>query len=268
MSKSTGKLKSLTLEEKMKLIELVEDGKSVRDVAEEYGINKNTLHYILKHRDKIRDGLCLKPNVLGRKRIKDAKFPELEQRVIDFMEQSRRKKQKLSGNIIKAVALEIAAEADAVNFAASNGWLFSFFKRNSITISEFNKGLDPYSQDKLSNMQPTENFSEASIQNIEEKIEYDEESDINVEHLENVEYAFPSENEYSEETFEAEKVSENQIADEQFEMEDKPMESPWRNWCRMCGCIDSTIELDLQSEPHFKQLLNVSFFKLKYRKFP
>lgn len=67
---SEGKLKSLTLEEKLKLINLVESGRSVKEVAEEHGVNRNTLHYILKSRTRIRENVEANPGISSFKRIK------------------------------------------------------------------------------------------------------------------------------------------------------------------------------------------------------
>lgn len=69
-----GKLKSLTLEEKIKLIDQVEGGRSVKDVAEEHGVNRNTLHYILKNRSKIRDNISANPGISTFKRIKQVSW--------------------------------------------------------------------------------------------------------------------------------------------------------------------------------------------------
>lgn len=251
MSKSTGKLKSLTLEEKMKLIQLVEDGRSVREVAEAHSINKNTLHYILKHREKIRDRLSQNPNISGsRKRIKDAKSPELEQRILEFMNQSREKNQKLSGSIIKEVALEIAYDIGVRNFAASNGWLFSFFKRNSITISEINKGLDPYQREVPIELQVEE----------VEAVEYEEAEDMKGNDFDNFEIGFVDEIDSVQTVEEFETL---ETLEEQADVETQ--ESPWRNWCRLCGCIESSIDADLQNKQAIKQLLNVRSFKRESR---
>jgi hypothetical protein len=51
----SGKAKPLTIEQKLNVIEMVESGKSVKDVADGLGINKNTLHYIIKNKNKLRD---------------------------------------------------------------------------------------------------------------------------------------------------------------------------------------------------------------------
>lgn len=61
MQKSEPKLKSLTILEKIEIINVIESGKSVKDVAKELGISKNTLHYIYKNKDKIRTEVLIKP---------------------------------------------------------------------------------------------------------------------------------------------------------------------------------------------------------------
>lgn len=47
------KLKSLTIREKFDLINLVDQGKSIKEISKELGISKNTLHYIYKNKEKI-----------------------------------------------------------------------------------------------------------------------------------------------------------------------------------------------------------------------
>ena len=62
MAKTQGKIKSLTIQEKLDLIEVVENGeKTLKEVSEELKINRNTLHYILKNKVKIRNEIIKKP---------------------------------------------------------------------------------------------------------------------------------------------------------------------------------------------------------------
>lgn len=132
------KLKSFTVEEKLKLIKQIENGKTVKDVSEEFGVNRNTLHYILKNKDKFKNKEKCNPAMLGFKRIRDVKYPELDQRILDLMYNHKNRGEKISGNTIKALALEIAAELNFKDFSGSNGWLCSFLKRHKIKLSEFN----------------------------------------------------------------------------------------------------------------------------------
>ncbi|KAL7040968.1 hypothetical protein ACKWTF_000560 [Chironomus riparius] len=142
MSESTVKMRSLTIQEKLEVIEMIENGKSIKDVTEETGINRNSLHYILKNRNKIREEVSKNPTLSKHKRIKQTKNPELETSILNYIFEARENGEKLTGNIIKSVALETSVKMNIKNFAASNGWLFSFFKRNGISISDFNSKLN------------------------------------------------------------------------------------------------------------------------------
>lgn len=253
-------MKSLTLDEKMKLISIVESGRAVKEVAEEFGVNRNTLHYILKNRDKIRENVTLKPGISGFKRIKQTKSPELEMRILKFMHESRKKGEKLSGTIIKSVALSIAAELDVDNFSASNGWLFSFFKRNTITISEFNKGTDQIGfktrvAPKTINL-PTEEIQDDSLNGMVKLEHYTfnkpEQVDQTMEILE-VGYEFIDS---SGDKYDTEMVDEQEIVEPEVE---EHCESPWRSWCRLCGNCETLPVIDEHHSDIVQQLLTVSF---------
>jgi hypothetical protein len=133
------KLKSFTVEEKLKLISEIENGRTVKDVSEEFGVNRNTLHYIFKNKNKFKDKEKCNPAVLSFKRIRDVKYPQLDQRILDLMYDYKNRGEKISGNVIKAVALETASELNFTEFSGSNGWLCSFLKRHKIKLSEFNE---------------------------------------------------------------------------------------------------------------------------------
>lgn len=234
---SEGKLKSLTIQEKIRLINLVDSGKAVKDVAEENGVNRNTLFYILKNKDKIRHSLNANPAISSFKRIKQTKCPELEQRVLEYMYRSRDNNKKLSGSIIKTVALEIAAELLVENFGASNGWLFSFFKRHNITISDFNKGIDPYENDARYHRANT------TVALTEEVHETDL-CEPKHEEIETSGYAILD----NSGTFEVEEMNEPEIED--------PI---WKSWCRMCGNCETQTEADVAHIEITRRLLMVSF---------
>lgn len=234
MEHTTGKLKSLTLVEKLKLIEIVEMGRAVKDVAEEYSVNRNTLHYILKNREKIRESITANPCIAGFKRIKQTKSPELEQRVLAYMLDARAHDQKLSGSIVKTVALEFAAELGVQNFAGSNGWLHSFFKRNRINISDFNKGVDPYNDDSTIN--DSKIADEVFHEN--ERTETDEHSANDLYNIEMI-------------------VEECQDLVQDHE---EHLDGVWRNWCRLCGKCETLPEHEPQHAEIVQKLLDVGFF--------
>jgi len=244
MEQQEGKLKSLTLKEKMKLINLVENGKTIKEVSEDYSINRNTLHFILKNRDKIKGGLKANPGISGYKRIKQTKSPELEQRILAYMNESRENNIKLSGNIVKTVALEIAAELGVENFAASNGWLCSFFKRNKIMMSQFNKGTDQYDDDRSKTGAELVAWSE-----VEEPEEYLEEKfDYQNELLEDEDTPYES----VDMNYEVEAIEEDQSY---YAIDESGL---WRSWCRMCGSRETPAEQDPKHLEIVQQLLRVS----------
>lgn len=256
MERQEGKLKSLTLVEKLKLIEIVEMGRSVKDVAEEFAVNRNTLHYILKNRAKIRETVIANPGIAGYKRIKQTKSPELEQRILDYMNESKSNNQKLSGSIIKTVALEIASDLGVEGFAASNGWLFSFFKRNRITISEFNKGVDPYEEESLKIIKSE---STSIIEEVEDNVPADNFSFEDATTRKDSECVAEIGYEFLDSSTDLKEMYETEIVDTGDEIDHDPVESSWHNWCRMCGNTETLSELELQHAEIVQLHLYVSF---------
>lgn len=55
------KLKSLTIFEKLEIIKMIDGGKPITEVAKELDINRNTLHYIYKQRDKFKSEVAKTP---------------------------------------------------------------------------------------------------------------------------------------------------------------------------------------------------------------
>lgn len=159
-----------------------------------------------------------------------------------FRYDSQEKCIRLSGSIIKTVALEIASELNIPNFAASNGWLFSFFKRNNITISEFNKG-------QLYSMIRAQRESSPVVHCIvdDEAVEIQfakQESDEEIEMV------------FEEETSEEAEGEEDEI--HYYEESIVVQEASWRSWCRVCGNRETQPELEFQHSEIMKQLYLVS----------
>lgn len=259
MEQTEGKLKSLPLVEKLKLIEIIESGRSVKDVAEEYAMNRNTLHYILKNKEKIRDAVNSNPGTGCFKRIKPTKSPELEQRVLNFMYESRLKNERISGNVVKTMALEIANDLNLENFAASNGWLCSFFKRNQISINEFNQATDAQRVIFDNEKDACEYVVEEVI---EEEVTMKEDDNVdNVVEFPSADFG-SSENEIEaegEEYFESEIIDEDDESQVESQV-DSDSAPEWRNWCRLCGNRESLPEIDQIVAELAQQLFDVSFF--------
>lgn len=262
MEQQEGKLRSLTLQEKLELITIVEDGRSVKDVAEEYAVNRNTLHYILKHKDTIRKNLDARPGISNCKRIKKTKCPELEKRILDYMYESRERQEKLSGSSIKAMALELASELEVENFSASNGWLFSLFKRHQITISQFNKGIksmgDSQNLSTCNSVNDSKLLEETIVTTPDTFVEAEttfHEAETTKPEYENFDF---NTNTSCNDFFETEVVNEDDQEERLIEEDVQESDPVWRSWCRMCGEYDAAQRIDEEKIEIVQQLLNVS----------
>ena len=98
---SPRKYKCLTIAEKKKLIEKVEEGEKKSDVAKEFKIPLSTLSTIIKHKEKINAA-----QTAGvRKRS-----------LLIWLRQCRRQKVSISGNLLKEKAKEFASILSIKNF--------------------------------------------------------------------------------------------------------------------------------------------------------
>ena len=95
------KLKSLSISEKVKVIEAV-DRKSKQEIAKEFDIPVRTLSTILKKKDKIwpsfRIGYCT------RKRKREAELPSVEQTTVKWLKQCRDEDARISGPMLQEKA--------------------------------------------------------------------------------------------------------------------------------------------------------------------
>lgn len=150
--------------------------------------------------------------------------------MLHYIYDARDKGEKLTGSIIKAIALETSLKMNINNFGASNGWLFSFFKRNGLSMSDFNSKVVDHSNENESSTvidANTENVQE--ISEIQYEIEYSEEPETH-------------ENEYS----------------EVIEVND------WRSWCKFCGTMEQTEPLDGLDENTYEIFKSFFKFSLNY----
>lgn len=121
------KRKTLTYEEKVKVIEAVETGNRKKsDIAKEFGIPANTLSTIIKNKAKYENQSSLS------KRIKGPEFKDVDECVLQWFRKCRDTNLPISGPLIQEKATEFAAKLGKPNFRASNGWLQNFKRRNEV----------------------------------------------------------------------------------------------------------------------------------------
>lgn len=134
---------TLTLEEKVKVIEAFLDGKSQRQIAHLYGIGKTQVSGIIKRREEIltiyRDSL-LRGEKLTMKRQRKSEYALLNQHLIQwYRHMTVVAGVKITTGMLRAKALQIAPELGYHDFKASNGWLATFKSNNNLKFSKQRK---------------------------------------------------------------------------------------------------------------------------------
>ncbi|XP_053632475.2 uncharacterized protein [Cherax quadricarinatus] len=134
---------TLTLEEKVKVIEAFLDGKSQRQIAHLYGIGKTQVSGIIKRREEIltiyRDSL-LRGEKLTMKRQRKSEYALLNQHLIQwYRHMTVVAGVKITTGMLRGKALQIAPELGYHDFKASNGWLATFKSNNNLKFSKQRK---------------------------------------------------------------------------------------------------------------------------------
>ncbi|RWS19671.1 major centromere autoantigen B-like protein, partial [Leptotrombidium deliense] len=124
MPKTKGK--ELSIDEKVKLIQEHERGKSFRHLGVLSGIGKSRSDGIYKNREAIRKQYeSFAPNSRKR-REKSTENSEINSATWNWFQKARIMDVPLSGPLLQAKDRTIASLLDNTTFKASNGWLESF----------------------------------------------------------------------------------------------------------------------------------------------
>lgn len=126
------KNKCLSISEKKRVIQAVEEGQVKKDVAKQFGISPSTLSMILKKKDCI-VGSAL---IANRKRSRQGEFPRLEDCLVKWIHQCRGQNVPVGGFMLKEKAKSFAQSLGITQFSASEGWLSNFKKRHGITFKK------------------------------------------------------------------------------------------------------------------------------------
>ena len=121
------KLAVKTLAEKCQTLRDLENGISNKDVAEKYGVPKNTVSTWLKNKEKLFTALEKSSN--KRKKVRESNYPDIENIVFKWFLSQRGTSIPIDGTFIKEKAMKYAKELGAPDFKASDGWLERCKKR-------------------------------------------------------------------------------------------------------------------------------------------
>ena len=135
---------NLSLQDKIELLDQLEQGAKVAQMCTKYGIAKQTVSDIRKNKDKLRAFITqltpLGKNVshsttmaVQRKHMKTGKRTRLEVTLWQWYKQQVSKGASVEGKDICLAAQNIASSLNITDFKPSGGWLYRFKRRHAIT---------------------------------------------------------------------------------------------------------------------------------------
>ena len=126
------KLAVKTLAEKCHALRDLENGISNKNVAEKYGVPKNTVSTWLKNKEKRFTALEKSSN--KRKKVRESNYPDKDNVVFKWFLSQRGKSIPIDRTFIKEKAMKYAKELGAIDFKASDGWLGRWKKGETFCI--------------------------------------------------------------------------------------------------------------------------------------
>lgn len=128
--------KSLTLEQKIKIIDEINSGASNADICRKYSLSTSTVSTIWKSKDKIKG--TLNSNISKLKRIRKPVNREVDQALLQWFKQKRTQNVPISGPILQEKAEEFSKILSPSNetSSCSKSWIDRFKKRYHISSSK------------------------------------------------------------------------------------------------------------------------------------
>lgn len=131
----------LTLEQRVQVIKLHDNGKSERKLAVSFNCSKTQINKIIKEKTSVlKEWEDFKFRGIKRSRI--AKFSDINTAVLEWLKIAKATNIPLSGPLIKQKATEIADALGIKDFSASNGWLDKFRTRHKIVFRALSGEVD------------------------------------------------------------------------------------------------------------------------------
>jgi len=137
-SSKSSKRQELSFAERIKVIQARESGKSMRQLAAQFGCGKTQILNIISQKDSLlkeweeKHGVN-NPYISSRKRRpRITGNEEINSRVWDWYKAQKSAGIHVTGPMKQQEALRIAGDLGITNFAASNGWLDSFRRLHNL----------------------------------------------------------------------------------------------------------------------------------------
>lgn len=154
------KRKFISLQQKIDILDQLNNNKKLTAIAKDMGINESSIRTIKQNENKIRSAAMSRSlqTLSKSSRIKDSLIPKTEKCLIIWIEDCKRNNISINSALIKAKAQKIFTYLKKINkepnskFLSSNGWLERFRKRFSLHIngqcsSDDNDSADMFKRD-------------------------------------------------------------------------------------------------------------------------
>ena len=126
------KRKSLSVDEKVRILRWLEDGVKNSEICKKYDLSSSTVSTMLKNKEKLMAAFDQNKNDC--KRLKKCVKEDLDEALSKWMKVQRSADFPLSGPLLKVQAEKFAEQCGYSGFVCSNGWLERFKNRHGITF--------------------------------------------------------------------------------------------------------------------------------------
>ncbi|NWT58632.1 TIGD4 protein, partial [Erythrocercus mccallii] len=126
--------KSISIEEKIDIINAVESGKKKADIAAKYGIKRNSLSSIMKNKEKVLEAFETLRFDPKRKRLRTAFYADLEEALMKWYRIAQCLNVPVNGPMLRLKANDFAQKLGHSDFKCSNGWLDRFKSRYGLVL--------------------------------------------------------------------------------------------------------------------------------------
>ena len=132
-SKSACKRNTLTVADKLKVIEMGSKAISQRQIASQFNISKSQVQLILKRKESIQESVNSGTQRLNARFLGNfSKYPEIDAAVYKWFVSARKPELAVSRSLLQARALQEAKLRNVTEFKASDGWFLGWRRRHEI----------------------------------------------------------------------------------------------------------------------------------------
>ena len=138
------KLTNKSIIEKCKALKDLEKGMSNKELAQKYGVPKNTVSTWVKNKNKLLISLEKNGTKSKRKKLRSGNFENVDKAIFTWFI-SKRSQVPIDGTILKEKALKFAEALGELDFKASDCW-FHNWKERSVKFCQilFNLNINRY----------------------------------------------------------------------------------------------------------------------------